>query len=215
MQKKCRRCGELFTPVDGEVYCEKCGGTAAVAMPDERPEIKVPETKICTIREAREKAVIDKKTISDKLQINVSTYHNYESKGYMPKNLFLQFCAIVSMPPEQIKCREPMKPFRPKCVTKHKNPAGFTPKSVPEVKQVVSESVESVNKAFQETAKLSNIASLDMFEEIQNEAYKIRSLHFAITLASEAGLPKNDLIDAMSMFDDILKMHCDNISKRI
>ncbi|WP_196607362.1 helix-turn-helix domain-containing protein [Pectinatus frisingensis] len=138
MQKKCRRCGELFTPVDGEVYCEKCGGTAAVAMPDERPEIAVPETKICTIREAREKADIDKKVLANELKINVATYYNYESKGYMPKKLFLQFCEIVSMPPEQIKCREPMKPFRPKCVTKHKNPAGFTPKSVPEVKQKVT-----------------------------------------------------------------------------
>lgn len=214
MQKKCRRCGEWFTPVDGGFYCEKCGGTAAVAMPDERPEITAPEIKKYTLKEATEKANITIKDIYGKLNVHKSTFNNWLTHNYMPVDMLEKFTEIVGIPKTDINCRYPTKTGWGKATQKIE-PEKWQPVPVPEVKQAVSESVESVNKAFPETAKLSNIVSLDMLKEIQDEAYKIRSLHFAITLASEAGLPKNDLIDAMNMFDDILKMHCDNISKRI
>ncbi|WP_196600097.1 helix-turn-helix domain-containing protein [Pectinatus frisingensis] len=153
MQKKCRRCGELFTPVNCEPYCGKCGGTAAVVMPNEKPEIITPEElppeiKKYTLREAREKAGFPQNTIAKQLGMSQGSYNNMERGNYMSIDRVKRFSGIVSIPPEQIKCREPKPPVRPSCVTKHKNPAGFTPKPVPEVKQAVNELVEPVNKAF-------------------------------------------------------------------
>lgn len=125
MQKKCRRCGVLFTPIDGSIYCDKCGGTAAVTMPKERPETALGElsleTKIYTLRQAREKAGFARNTIAKQLGMSQGSYNNMERGNYMSIDRLNKFLGIVNIPPEQIKCRKPKPPVRPSCVTKHKN----------------------------------------------------------------------------------------------
>ncbi|WP_196601725.1 helix-turn-helix domain-containing protein [Pectinatus frisingensis] len=199
MQKKCRRCGELFTPVDGEFYCEKCGGTAAVVMPNEKPEITAPEElppeiKKYTLREAREKAGFPQNTIAKQLGMSQGSYNNMERGNYMSIDRVKRFSGIVNIPPEQIKCREPKPPVRPSCVTKHKNPAGFTPKPVPEVKQAVNELVEPVNKAFpQDNSQPTDTTNKQFPQDSEENEYRYLNAAWLneIAIGLTAGIKKH------------------------
>ena len=98
MQKKCHRCGNFFTPIDGAIYCDKCSGTE---LPDSEPAETVNKY---TIKTAREKTGLAKYRMAIELKIPATTYFTYEQKNYMPETILDKFAAFTGIPKDKIYC---------------------------------------------------------------------------------------------------------------
>ncbi len=135
-----------------------------------------------------------RKNLMELLMCDLESDNNMERGNYMSIDRVKRFSGIVNIPPEQIKCREPKPPVRPSCVTKHKNPAGFTPKPVPEVKQAVNELVEPVNKAFpQDNSQPTDTTNKQFPQDSEENEYRYLNAAWLDEIATglTAGIKKH------------------------
>ena len=219
MQKKCHRCGNFFTPIDGAIYCDKCSGTES---PDSEPAETVDKY---TIKTAREKTGLAKYRMAIELKIPATTYFTYEQKNYMPEAMLDKFAAFTGVPKDKIYCdvakhsggsrphKKPVEKEKPVIKEKAQNMENTTKPVNTEVSTKEAKELVAKIKDAQEAVKSINTPdkqlciSRESADNVKLSIEKLIAMHKAISLAAEYGLANIYLSLALYVFDDLLNMH--------